>query len=128
MMLRLISLLLFLRLGLAFHLQTPLNHRLKSLAVAPLDRQGFVKELSAATSIAFLWPRGAIAQPKEFSGVDTQAPPADGEAAFESLPSGVKFKVMRSGDGEPVGPGKTASVQVNGRLLNLNGVSFYNTK
>lgn len=127
-MLRLLSSLLFLSLGSAFNFQTKLNHRLKSLAVAPLNRQGFVKEVTAVSSIAFLWPRGAIAQPKEFSGVDTQVPPADGEAAFETLPSGVKYKVMRSGDGEPVGPGKTASVQVNGRLLNLNGVSFYNTK
>lgn len=122
---------LALSLGSAFQPRALLPRRLTSIASTRLDRRGLMKEVStaaAAASAAVLWPRSAIAQPKEFSGVDTQAPPPDGEAPFETLPSGVKVKVMRSGQGETVSAGKTVSVQINGRLLNLNGVSFYNTK
>lgn len=83
----------------------------------------------AAFSVAALAPRSAHAQPKEFVGVDTQAPARDGDAPFATLPSGVKVKVLFPGQGEPMAAaGTTVSVQLNGRLLNLNGVSFYNTK
>ncbi len=78
------------------------------------------------------FPLEAIAadqKPKEFIDVGTQAPAPEGEPPFVELSNGVKVKDFRRGSGEDVVQG-TSSVQIqcSGKLLNLNGVSFYNTK
>lgn len=79
--------------------------------------------------VSFLFPSPALAQPQEFANVGTQAPPPDGDNPFVTLGNGVKIKDFRAGTGsEVVRDGSKVSIQCNGRLLNLNGVMFYNTK
>ena len=95
----------------------------KKLLLSPSRRQAL---LSSAALVAA--PALALAQPKEFESVGTQAPPPDGETAFETLPSGVKVKTFKTGVGEAASLGSTVSIQCIGRLLNLNGVNFYSTK
>jgi len=75
-------------------------------------------------------PKEANAEPPtEFKNVGAQAPAPEGERPFETLPNGVKIKDFRVGSGDAVvGKGSKVSVQCTGRLLNLNGVVFYNTK
>jgi hypothetical protein len=75
-------------------------------------------------------PASAILDtPQEFKNVGTQAPPPDGTAPFVTLQNGVKIKDFRIGTGEStVGPASKVDIQCSGRLLNLNGVVFYNTK
>jgi len=68
------------------------------------------------------------AQPEDFTGIDTQAPAPSGESPFVTLMSGVRVKDIKQGSGETAKADSTVSIQCNGRLLNLNGVSFYNTK
>eukprot|EP00980_Cylindrotheca_fusiformis_P029468 scaffold23479_cov143-Cylindrotheca_fusiformis.AAC.18 len=76
--------------------------------------------------------KSAIAEtlkPQEFVSVGTQAPTPDGENPFVALPNGVKIKDIRIGSGDgSVGKDSRVSIQCSGRLLNLNGVVFYNTK
>jgi hypothetical protein len=70
-----------------------------------------------------------VAKPQEFVNVGTQAPPPDGEQPFVTLASGVKVKDFKSGTGDTtVQPGSKVQILCSGRLLNLNGVIFYNTK
>ena len=87
-----------------------------------------ILEGAAATCVA-LAPAVAIAQP-EFANIGTQSPlPGEDETQFTTLPNGVKTKDFALGTGpETVGPDSRVSVQCSGRLLNLNGVVFYNTK
>ena len=68
-------------------------------------------------------------KPAEFVSVGTQAPPPDGDAPFVTLANGVKIKDFRVGSGDGVvSRDSRVSIQCSGRLLNLNGVVFYNTK
>lgn len=68
-------------------------------------------------------------KPQEFIDVGTQAPAPEGQPEFIELANGVKVKDFKSGTGDAVvQPTSTVQIQCNGRLLNLNGVSFYNTK
>lgn len=93
--------------------------------------------IATLPSISFamltLWKDPATAveasKPQEFVNVGTQAPPPDGDAPFITLSNGVKIKDFRvgSGDGAVVADSRV-SIQCSGRLLNLNGVIFYNTK
>lgn len=116
------------------------------------SRRGVLADgvVAAATTIAaaaFLLPpfTGAAAaasaaqaqqQPAEFRNMGTQAPlpaaaTADGTTAapFTTLPNGVRVKEISEGSGgEVVRPDSKVSIQCSGRLLNLNGVVFYNTK
>lgn len=84
--------------------------------------------LGPAVTSYFSNVRSSTAQPQEFKNVGTQAPPPDGEAPFTNLDSGVKFKDFKTGNGLAVKAGSKISVQCSGRLLNLNGVYFFNTK
>jgi hypothetical protein len=85
---------------------------------------------SASFALASLTPPSfAVDRPQEFSSVGTQAPPPDGSSPFVTLENGVKIKEFRIGSGdETIGPSSRVSIQCSGRLLNLNGVIFYNTK
>ncbi|GFH60466.1 FKBP-like protein [Chaetoceros tenuissimus] len=68
-------------------------------------------------------------KPKEFIDVGTQAPAPNGETEFIELANGVKVKDFRPGSGdETVKANSQVQIQASGRLLNLNGVVFYNTK
>jgi FKBP-type peptidyl-prolyl cis-trans isomerase len=80
----------------------------------------------------------ALAQPAEFQSIATQTPAVRaGDPTFITLPNGVKIADFAMGQGDAV-PDTTVSnnnaagvrvdIQCNGRLLNLNGISFYNTK
>jgi FKBP-type peptidyl-prolyl cis-trans isomerase len=92
------------------------------------DRRAIILEGILSTVVAMIRP--ALAQPSEFQSIGTQAPLPLGEGApFTTLPNGVKYKDFQVGAGsETVGPTSRVSVQCNGRLLNLNGIVFYNTK
>jgi FKBP-type peptidyl-prolyl cis-trans isomerase len=71
----------------------------------------------------------AADKPQEFVNVGTQAPPPSGDTPFVTLSNGVKIKDFRVGSGdEYITKDSRVSVQCSGRLLNLNGVFFYNTK
>lgn len=93
-------------------------------------RRGIIIGLSSAM-VSQLIPFDAYAadqKPKEFIDVGTQAPAPDGEAPFVELVNGVKVKDYKSGSGDVVNAKSTVQIQCSGKLLNLNGVSFYNTK
>lgn len=101
----------------------------------PITRRRAVLEGGITTAAsAFFVPATAFAQPAEFANLGTQAPLPSGAAGaddnqFATLPNGVKIKDFNQGTGaEEVGPGSRVSIQCSGRLLNLNGVVFYNTK
>lgn len=64
----------------------------------------------------------------EFKNVSTQAPAPEGENPFVTLSNGVKIKDFRIGTGDEVKSDSTVQIQASGRLLNLNGEVFYNTK
>lgn len=87
---------------------------------------------SAAFAMAALIPPATAAdstKPQEFKNVGTQAPPPDGDSPFVTLANGVKIKDFKLGGGDSsVTPSSRVSIQCSGRLLNLNGVVFYNTK
>ena len=95
------------------------------------DRRSFGDACTSA-AVASLLPGVALADTNgETLGksTGTQAPPPDGEAPFAVLPSGVKVKAFRAGEGgETASKGSRVAIQCSGRLLNLNGVNFYNTK
>ena len=68
-------------------------------------------------------------KPTEFVSVGTQAPPPEGTNPFVTLENGVKYKDIKIGTGDAtVTSNSRVDIQCSGRLLNLNGVSFYNTK
>lgn len=74
-------------------------------------------------------PAFAVEKPQEFVNVGTQAPPPSGDSPFVTLENGVKIKDFRLGSGdELVKKDSRVSIQCSARLLNLNGVVFYNTK
>jgi len=101
-----------------------------------LDRRSSLKvALTTLIPIPVLLSQGrpalAVVQekPKEFTSVGVQAPPPDGSTPFITLDNGVKIKDFRIGTGDSiVGPTSRVDIQCSGRLLNLNGVIFYNTK
>ena len=83
-----------------------------------------------ASAMPFLAVEPALATPAEFQNLGTQAPRTDdGTAPFISLANGVKIKDLEKGTGDAlVTSDSRVSIQCSGRLLNLNGVVFYNTK
>lgn len=96
------------------------------------QRRAFCRETAAAMAAGILLTSSypVLAQPAEFQNLGTQTPAVRPEdPPFTTLPNGVKIADFSVGQGDPV-PASNArvSVQANGRLLNLNGVSFYNTK
>mmetsp|Transcript_15693 Transcript_15693/g.32125 ORF Transcript_15693/g.32125 Transcript_15693/m.32125 type:complete len:171 (-) Transcript_15693:197-709(-) len=91
------------------------------------DRRVALEGFATATLLPSI---AAQAQPSEFKNIGTQSPlPGADDTQFTTLPNGVKIKDFSAGTGsEMVGAGSNVSVQCSGRLLNLNGVVFYNTK
>jgi FKBP-type peptidyl-prolyl cis-trans isomerase len=79
----------------------------------------------------------ALAQPAEFQNIATQTPAVrEGDPTFVTLANGVKIADFVVGQGDAVpdininnnAGAVRVDIQCNGRLLNLNGISFYNTK
>jgi hypothetical protein len=66
----------------------------------------------------------------QFAEVGRQETPPDGEMPFATLSDGVQVKDFRSGErgGPAVASGSRVELTLKGRLLNLNGVVFYDTK
>jgi FKBP-type peptidyl-prolyl cis-trans isomerase len=97
-----------------------------------LDRRSSLLTVLAVSVPRLLSGRpasAAVDKPQEFKNVGTQAPTPDGTAPFVTLENGVKIKDFRAGTGDSaVGPKSRVDIQCSGRLLNLNGVVFYNTK
>jgi hypothetical protein len=76
-------------------------------------------------------PAFASEAPTEFKNVGVQSPTPDGESPFRTLENGVKIKDFRPGTSDgaaTVAVGSRVSLQMTGRLLNLNGVPFYDTR
>ncbi|KAL7481842.1 hypothetical protein ACHAW6_007528 [Cyclotella cf. meneghiniana] len=84
------------------------------------------------TAIPLLAPRNvqaATAVDAQFIEVGQQQKPPNGEAPFVILPDGVQIKDFRPGAGErAVQSGSTVELTLRGRMLNLNGALFYDTK
>lgn len=97
-------------------------------AATTINRRGALEGIATAALLPSLI---AQAQPAEFQNIGTQSPMPTGDESsqFTTLANGVKIKDFSVGTGnEVVGPGSRVSIQCSGRLLNLNGVVFYNTK
>jgi len=91
-------------------------------------RRAFLATFASA-SFAIASKAVAVEKPGEFVNLATQAPPPDGNSPFVSLSNGVKVKDFRVGSGDgAVTSSSKVDIQCSGRLLNLNGVVFYNTK
>lgn len=109
---------------------------LQKPSAVDLDRRSaFRPFVAAAVAAAASSAAPALAvddegnKPKEFTDVGTQAPAPDGETPFRTLNSGVKVKDFRPGSGDVIAQkGTKVSLQLTGRLLNLNGVIFYDSK
>jgi FKBP-type peptidyl-prolyl cis-trans isomerase FkpA len=74
---------------------------------------------------------------EQFVEVGQQERPPNGETPFTTLPDGVQIKDFRVGGGGSTTSGSSSAVvrvgsrvelTMKGRLLNLNGVIFYDTK
>ncbi|CAJ1932053.1 unnamed protein product [Cylindrotheca closterium] len=98
------------------------------------ERRKVLATFASVTSILLSSTESAVAEttsskPSEFTSVGTQAPAPDGNQPFVTLENGIKIKDFREGTGDAaVGKNSKVSIQCSGRLLNLNGVVFYNTK
>jgi len=65
----------------------------------------------------------------QFKEVGQQERPPEGETPFATLSNGVQIKDFRLGSGSAtVQNGSKVELTMKGRLLNLNGVIFYDTK
>ena len=91
-----------------------------------IDRRSLL--LTAATA-AFPGTAFAISD-KTVSKFATQAPPTDKDSEpFTYLDSGVGYREYKAGKGDAeVEEGSRVTVNLVGRLLNLNGVKFFSTK
>ena len=78
------------------------------------------------------WAMSNDEKPAEFTNVGQQAPPPTaGDTPFVTLPNGVQIKDYRVGGTAAdlsVQPGSKVALQITGRLLNLNGIVFYDSK
>jgi len=60
--------------------------------------------------------------------VGQQERPPNGESPFSTLGNGVQVKDFRTGSSASVQTGSKVELTMKGRLINLNGVIFYDTK
>lgn len=95
------------------------------------SRRNFVQfglvAATTATSMPTLSANAAV--DAQFKEVGRQERPPDGETPFSTLSNGVQIKDFRLGSSsETVKNGSRVELTMKGRLLNLNGVIFYDTK
>ncbi|KAL7540369.1 hypothetical protein ACHAXR_010060 [Thalassiosira sp. AJA248-18] len=102
---------------------------------APSTRRSILRQAStfgiaaAAAATPFIQNVNvANAADAQFAEVGQQEKPPDGQAPFSTLSNGVQVKDFREGSGAPVQSGSKVELTMKGRLLNLNGVIFYDTK
>ena len=95
-------------------------------ALAPTRRQ-LVRAVADAPALA---AAPALARDEQLTRIGQEAPVAKpDDIPFTTLRSGVKVKTLRPGGGDAaVTKSSTVFVEATGRLLNLNGVTFYSTK
>ena len=96
----------------------------KHVTASPSSRRTFVQfgivAATASTSVT------ANAVDSQFKEVGQQERPPEGETPFSTLSSGVQIKDFRQGTGSAnVQKGSKVELTMKGRLLNLNGVIFY---
>ena len=109
----------------------PSRHRRTSDVDVSVDRRSILQQASLmAVAAPFLLPAIANATPADaqFVEVGQQERPPNGESPFSTLSDGVQIKDFRVGSGATVKPGSKVECTMKGRLLNLNGVIFYDTK
>lgn len=108
------------------------QHILSSIVSVPVLSSLFLTSSAAVAAIDSSTDTIEKGQkkPKEFIDMGTQAPPPTGEDPFITLDNGVQVKEYRRGTSDSTVQSDSTMVQIqcNGKLLNLNGVSFYNTK
>ncbi|KAL9185448.1 hypothetical protein ACHAXT_003225 [Thalassiosira profunda] len=112
-------------------LDAPSRHRRTSDGdVSSTDRRSILQRASLMAAAPFLLPAIANAAPADaqFAEVGQQERPPNGESPFSTLSNGVQIKDFRVGSGASVKPGSKVELTMKGRLLNLNGVIFYDTK
>jgi len=88
---------------------------------------GIAATATAASPLTF--PANAQSD-AQFVEVGQQEKPPNGESPFSTLPDGIQIKDFRpgAGGGPSVQSGSKVELTMKGRLLNLNGVVFYDTK
>jgi len=91
-------------------------------SIVEISRRSAIDGLSTVAAITFF----AGLAPAASNAADAPAP--DGEPQFVELANGVKVKDFMSGSGDTVNADSQVQIQASGRLLNLNGVIFYNTR
>eukprot|EP00577_Skeletonema_sp_RCC1716_P022686 CAMPEP_0113387302 /NCGR_PEP_ID=MMETSP0013_2-20120614/8463_1 /TAXON_ID=2843 ORGANISM="Skeletonema costatum, Strain 1716" /NCGR_SAMPLE_ID=MMETSP0013_2 /ASSEMBLY_ACC=CAM_ASM_000158 /LENGTH=229 /DNA_ID=CAMNT_0000270187 /DNA_START=45 /DNA_END=734 /DNA_ORIENTATION=+ /assembly_acc=CAM_ASM_000158 len=93
------------------------------------SRRNFVHQFGLIAAAASSMPTmAANAVDAQFKEVGQQERPPEGESPFSTLPNGVQIKDFRQGSGSTVQNGSRVELTMKGRLLNLNGVIFYDTK
>jgi FKBP-type peptidyl-prolyl cis-trans isomerase len=103
-----------------------------NIKIKKVTRRDAFRVLGVSSAVFLSYPAANASdqyKPKEFTNVGTQAPAPVGESDFTILGDGVKIKDFTVGTGDDIVDGNSkVMVQCSGRLLNLNGVVFYNTK
>lgn len=83
----------------------------------------------ATCTLLAIHPHSAVASEQTTKPSVYVGTPAEGEAPFIELQNGVKVKDFKYGTGDSIFKADSmVQIQCSGKLLNLNGVSFYNTK
>lgn len=97
---------------------------------SPLGRRAVLAgAASMGLTLPFAGPAGA--REATFDKIAADAPVLRaGDVPFTVLPSGVKYKLMRTGPGtgDAVEPGRSVVVEMTALALNLNGKPFFSTK
>eukprot|EP00579_Thalassiosira_antarctica_P031673 CAMPEP_0201995298 /NCGR_PEP_ID=MMETSP0905-20130828/2799_1 /ASSEMBLY_ACC=CAM_ASM_000554 /TAXON_ID=420261 /ORGANISM="Thalassiosira antarctica, Strain CCMP982" /LENGTH=220 /DNA_ID=CAMNT_0048550381 /DNA_START=29 /DNA_END=691 /DNA_ORIENTATION=- len=100
-------------------------------ANAPSTRRSILQQASfgIATAAPFIHNINvANAADAQFVEVGQQERPPDGGTPFSTLSNGVQVKDFKAGSGASVQTGSKVELTMKGRLINLNGVIFYDTK
>lgn len=116
--------------GLSIGPTSPLQHGATS---APSTRRRSILQKASFVAAAAAAPflpniHAANAADAQFVEVGQQERPPNGETPFSTLSNGVQIKDFRVGSGAAVQAGSKVELTMKGRLLNLNGVIFYDTK
>lgn len=93
----------------------------------PSSRRNFVQLFGLVAATMPVMAANAV--DAQFKEVAQQERPPEGDTPFSTLSNGVQIKDFRQGSGsDTVKTGSKVELTMKGRLLNLNGVIFYDTK
>ncbi len=107
------------------------NKHVEKTSTSITTRRSILQQASAFGTIAIVSPFISVANAADaqFVEVGQQEKPPNGEQPFTTLSNGVQVKDFRTGAGGPsVQNGSKVELTMKGRLINLNGVVFYDTK